>query len=146
LDLLQALSPPFESAPTISNGADTYPAPVYTRAEAYLAAGQGREAAAEFQKILDHSGVVVNCPSGALAHLGLARAYALQAGVGAGLVPARKGRPQGATLQPDALAKARAAYQDFFTLWKDADPDIPILKQARAKYDGLQKVGGSVGP
>ena len=149
LDRLQTLSSPFELAPTISNGADTYPAPVYTRAQAYLAAGLGREAAGEFQKILDHSGIVVNCPSGALARLGLARAYALEAGVGAPLVgalvpapiqsvPGREGHPQGAPLQPDALAKARNAYQDFFTLWKDADPDIPILKQAKAEYAKLQ--------
>jgi tetratricopeptide (TPR) repeat protein/predicted Ser/Thr protein kinase len=90
--------------------------PVFVRGEAYLAAHQGVEAAAEFQKILDHRGVVLNGPIGALAHLGLARAYALQA---------------------DA-AKARAAYQDFFTLWKDADPDIPVLKQAKAEYAKLQ--------
>jgi hypothetical protein len=144
LDRLQTLSSPFESAPTISNGADTYPAPVYTRAQAYLDAGLGREAAAEFQKILGHSGIVVNCPSGALARLGLARAYALQAGLPVAAVSDRrkKNGAQRAPLQPDALAKARGAYQDFFILWKDADPDIPILKQAKAEYDGLQKDGG----
>jgi tetratricopeptide (TPR) repeat protein len=138
LDRLQTLSSPFESAPTISNGADTYPAPVYTRALAYRAAGQGREAAAEFQKILDHPGIVVNCPSGALARLGLARAYAVVAGL------SRHGGNGGIKppLQPDALAKARGAYQDFFILWKDADPDISILKQAKAEYDGLEKDGG----
>ena len=72
----------------------------------------------------------------ALARLGLGRAYALEAGVKAGLVPVPPGRehPQGALLQQDALAKARAAYQDFLTLWKDADPDIPVLKQAKAEY------------
>jgi tetratricopeptide (TPR) repeat protein len=140
LDRLQALSSPLELAPTNTNGADTYPAPVYTRAEAYLAAGQGREAAAEFQKILDHSGIVVNCPSGALARLGLARAYALQAGPPVAAVSDRreKNGAQRAPLQPGALAKARNAYQDFFTLWKDADPDIPILKQAKAEYVKLQ--------
>jgi serine/threonine protein kinase/Tfp pilus assembly protein PilF len=90
--------------------------PVFVRGEAYLASHQGGEAAAEFQKILDHRGVVVNAPIGALAHLGLARAYALQG---------------------DA-AKARAKYQDFLTLWKDADPDIAVLKQARAEYAKLQ--------
>ena len=90
--------------------------PVYVRGEAYLAAHQGPEAAAEFQKILDHRGIVVNSPIGALAHLGLARAYALQGDT----------------------AKARAAYQDFLTLWKDADPDIPILQQARAEYAKLK--------
>ena len=90
--------------------------PVYLRGQAYLAAHQGSAAAAEFQKILDHSGVVVNEPIGALAHLGLGRAYALQ---GDG-------------------AKALAAYQDFLALWKDADPDIPILKEAKAEYAKLQ--------
>jgi hypothetical protein len=97
----------------------------------------GSRAAAEFQKFIDHRGLVLNFPWGALARLGLARAYALEAGVGAGLVPAQ-GRPQGAPLRPDALAKARAAYQDFLTLWKDADPDVPILKQAKAEYARLQ--------
>ena len=90
--------------------------PIYLRGEAYLAGRRGNEAAAEFQKILDHRGVVVNEPIAALAHLGLARAH---------------------TLQGDT-AKARAAYQDFLTLWKDADPDIPILKQAKAEYAKLQ--------
>jgi len=86
------------------------------RGETYLAAHQGSEAAAEFQKILDHRGIVVNEPIGALAHLGLARAYALQGD----------------------NAKAKAAYQDFLTLWKDADPDIPILKEAKAEYAKVQ--------
>jgi serine/threonine protein kinase/tetratricopeptide (TPR) repeat protein len=90
--------------------------PVYVRGEAYLAAHQGSEAAAEFQKILDHRGVVINQPIGALAHLQLGRAYVMEGDT----------------------AKARAAYQDFLTLWKDADPDIPILKQAKAEYAKLQ--------
>jgi len=90
--------------------------PVFVRGEAYLAAHQGSEAAAEFLKILDHPGTVVNQPIGALAHLGLARAYVLQGD----------------------SAKAKAAYQDFLTLWKDADRDIPILKQAKAEYAKLQ--------
>jgi predicted Zn-dependent protease len=90
--------------------------PVYVRGEAYLAARQGREAAAEVQKILDNRGLVVNQPIAPLAHLGLARAYA----------------SQGDT------ARAKAAYQDFLTLWKDADPDIPIYKQAKAEYARLQ--------
>jgi serine/threonine protein kinase/tetratricopeptide (TPR) repeat protein len=90
--------------------------PAYIRGQAYLGAGQGAAAAAEFQKILDHRGLVQNCPTGALAHLGLARAYALQ----------------------KETVKARAAYQDFLTLWKDADPDIPIYKQAQAEYAKLQ--------
>ena len=90
--------------------------PVFVRGEAYLAAHKGSEAAAEFRKILDHRGLVLNQPIGALAHLGLGRAYVLQ-----GDIP-----------------KAKAAYQDFLTLWKDADPDIPILKQAKAEYAKLQ--------
>jgi len=90
--------------------------PVFVRGEAYLAARQGNEAAAEFQKIIDHPGVVLNQPIGALAHLGLGRAYVLQ-----GNIP-----------------KAKAAYQDFLTLWKDADPDIPILRQAKDEYSKLQ--------
>jgi serine/threonine protein kinase len=90
--------------------------PVYLRGEAFLAEGDGREAAYEFQKILDHRGIVLNFPIAALAHLGLGRAYALAG---------------------DAT-KAKGAYEDFFTLWKDADPDIPILKQAKAEYAKLQ--------
>jgi eukaryotic-like serine/threonine-protein kinase len=89
--------------------------PIYVRGAAYLAAHQGNKAA-EFQKILDHRGIVLNEPIGALAHLQLGRAYAMQ----------------GDTL------KARVAYQDFLTLWKDADPDIPILKEAKAEYAKLQ--------
>jgi hypothetical protein len=88
---------------------------VYLRGEAYLAARQGTAARAEFQKILDHPGVVTNDLIGALAHLGLGRAY---------------------TLTGDS-AKAKTAYQDFFALWKNADPDIPILKQAKAEYAKL---------
>jgi serine/threonine protein kinase/tetratricopeptide (TPR) repeat protein len=121
--------------------------PAYLRGEAYLMLHDGKAAVAEFQKFIDHRGVVMNFPWGALARLGLARAYALEAGVGAPLVgalvpapiqtvPGREGHPQGAPLQ-DALAKARAAYQVFLTLWKDADPDIPILKQAKAEYAKL---------
>jgi eukaryotic-like serine/threonine-protein kinase len=90
--------------------------PVYVRGEAYLAVHQGSEAAVEFQKILDHRGIVLNEPIGALAHLQLGRAYAMEGDT----------------------AKARAAYQDFLTLWKDADSDIPILKQAKAEYAKLQ--------
>jgi serine/threonine protein kinase/tetratricopeptide (TPR) repeat protein len=118
--------------------------PVYVRGQAYLAAHEGAAAAAEFQKILGHPGVVVNEPIGALAQLGLGRAEALEAGVGTGLVPARRlsgaagGHPQEAPLQPDALAKARIDYQDFLALWKDADPDIPILKYAKAEYAKLK--------
>jgi len=100
--------------------------PVYVHAEAFLAAGQGSAAAAEFQKILDHSGLVWNCWTGALAHLGVARANALQAKAS-----------QGADADA-ARVRALAAYTDFLTLWKDADPDIPILQQAKAEYAKLQ--------
>ena len=90
--------------------------PVYVRAEAYLSAQQGQLAVAEFQKILDHRGLLWNCATGALGHVGLARAYVLQ----------------GDTV------KAKNAYQDFFALWKDADPDIPILIAAKSEYAKLQ--------
>jgi ATP/maltotriose-dependent transcriptional regulator MalT len=90
--------------------------PVYVRGKAYLAAHRGSEAADEFQKILKQRSIVQNEPIGALAHLGLARAYSMQGDT----------------------AKAKSAYQDFLALWKDADPDIPILKQAKAEYAKLQ--------
>jgi serine/threonine protein kinase/tetratricopeptide (TPR) repeat protein len=99
---------------------------VYVRGEAYLAAGQGSAAAAEFQKILDHSGIVWNCWTGTLARLGVARANALQSRTS-----------QGADADA-ARVRALAAYKDFLTLWKDADPDIPILKQAKAEYAKLR--------
>ena len=103
-----------ESYPQFQVGGSLYP--VYVRAQAYLLLHRGGEAAAEFQKIIDHRGILMNCPLGALARLGLARAYALQG----------------------QIAKSRSNYQDFFALWKDADPDIPILKQAKAEYAKLQ--------
>ncbi len=90
--------------------------PVFVRGEAYLAAHQGSEASAEFQNILDHRGVVINQPIGVLAHLQIGRAYVMQGDT----------------------AKAKTAYQDFLKLWKDADTDIPVLKQARAEYAKLQ--------
>ena len=88
--------------------------PVYVRGEAYLTAGQGSAATAEFQKILDHSGIVWNCWTGALAHLGVARGNALQSRTSQGADAAA------------ARVRAQAAYRDFLALWKDADPDIPI--------------------
>ncbi len=100
--------------------------PTYVRGEAYLAAGQGNAAAGEFHKILDHGGIVWNCWTGTLAHLGVARANALEAKTS-----------QGADADA-ARVRALAAYKDFLTLWKDADPDIPILKQAKAEYGKLQ--------
>ena len=90
--------------------------PAYLRGKAYLQMRQGKEAAAEFQRFIDHPGIVANSPLGPLARVGLARAYVFQGDV----------------------TKARAAYQDFLTLWKDADPDIPILKDAKAEYARLQ--------
>ena len=90
--------------------------PAYLRGQAYLQLRQGREAAAEFQRLIDHPGIVVNNPFGPLSRVGLARAYVLQGDT----------------------AKARAAYRDFLTLWKDADPDIPILQQAKAEYAKLR--------
>ena len=99
---------------------------VYIRGEAYLADGQGGAAAAEFQKIIDHSGIVWNCWTGALAHLGVARANALQA-------KTSKGADADA-----ARFRALAAYKNFLALWKDADPDIPILKEAKAEYARLK--------
>ena len=90
--------------------------PVYLRGQAYLQARQGKEAAAEFQKIIDHRGIVLNFPLGAMARLGLARAYALDGD----------------------RAKARVAYDDFLNLWKAADSNIPLLQQARAEYANVQ--------
>jgi eukaryotic-like serine/threonine-protein kinase len=114
-----ALEPslPYElggAPPNPQNNATLYPA--YLRGLAYLAQKNGPAAAAEFQKFLDHSGIVQNFLLGSLAHLQLARAYAMQG----------------------ATAKAKSAYQDFFVLWKDADHDIPILKEAKAEYAKLQ--------
>ncbi|MGA9389193.1 MAG: hypothetical protein WBV69_01985, partial [Candidatus Sulfotelmatobacter sp.] len=122
---LQAASPvEFGQIQFIHNVSCLYP--VYVRGEAYLAAGRGTAAAAEFQKIIDHSGMVWNCWTGALAHLGVARANALKASA-----------LQGADADA-ARVRALAAYKDFLTLWKDADTDIPILKQAKAEYAKLQ--------
>jgi eukaryotic-like serine/threonine-protein kinase len=129
LTTLQAASPiELGSIPFVVNISCLYH--VYVRGEAYLAAGQGGAAAAEFQKILDHSGIVWNCWTGALARLGVARANALQAKTFQG---------QGPGADADAArVRALAAYKDFLTLWKDADPDIPILKEAKAEYAKLQ--------
>jgi serine/threonine protein kinase/Flp pilus assembly protein TadD len=112
---LRAAAPYEFGQPTIGSSPTTL-YPVNVRGEAFLAAQQGHEATAEFQKILDHRGVVSFNPIGALAHLQLGRAYAMQGDT----------------------AKAKAAYQDFLTLWKDADPDIPIFIAAKAEYAKLQ--------
>jgi serine/threonine protein kinase/tetratricopeptide (TPR) repeat protein len=117
IEILQVAAPHDLGVPTVDFNAffgGLYP--VYVRGQAYLAAGQGAEAAAEFQKILDHRGIVAADSIGALAHLQLARTYAMEGDI----------------------SKARAAYEDFFALWKDADPDIPILKQAKAEHAKLK--------
>jgi len=93
-----------------------YVYPAYVRGQAYLLERKGIAAAAEFQKLLDHRGIVGNFVTGSLAHLQIGRAYAIAGD----------------------SAKAKAAYQEFFSTWKDADPDIPILKEAKAEYAKLQ--------
>jgi eukaryotic-like serine/threonine-protein kinase len=115
IDMLQAALPVELGEPLSTQGPPCLH-PAYLRGEAYLAAGQGNAAAAEFQKLIDHRGITWSCTTGALARLGLGRAYALAGD----------------------KTKARTAYQDFFALWKDADPDIPILKEAKAEYAKLQ--------
>ncbi len=119
VELLQTAIP-YEGGTTIEGGSEVLLGarnlhPAYVRGLAYLAAHQGGEAAREFQKILNHRGIVLCDPLGALARLQLGRAYALAGD----------------------KTKARSAYQDFLTLWKDADPDIPILKQAQAEHANL---------
>jgi len=114
LQSLEAAAPYELGEPPPTQEGTLYPA--YLRGQAYLLSHNGNAAAAEFQKLLDHRGIVVNFVTGALVRLQLARPYAMAAD----------------------SAKAKSAYQDFFALWKDADPDIPILKQAKAEYAKLQ--------
>jgi eukaryotic-like serine/threonine-protein kinase len=116
IELLQAAAP-YELGMLSGSAANSCLYPVYVRAEAYLSAQHGQLATAEFRKILDHHGLLWNCATGALAQLQIGRAYAMQGDT----------------------AKAKAAYQDFLTLWKDADPDIPILVAAKAEYAKLNK-------
>jgi len=135
ISLLDRASPPLEYGQIafLANISCLYP--TYIRGNAYLAAGQGAPAAAEFKKILDHGGIVWNCWTGALAHLGVARANALQARVSPGASP---GQSERSSADSDAARfRAIAAYKDFLALWKDADPDIPILKEAKAEYAKL---------
>jgi eukaryotic-like serine/threonine-protein kinase len=115
LEAIEGLRPasPYELG---EPGKGTPMMPVYLRGQAYLALHQGAQAASEFQRVLDNRGLAGNDPIGALAHLGLGRAYAMQG----------------------ETANARTAYQDFLTLWKDADPEIPILKQAKTEYAKLK--------
>ncbi|MGC1254825.1 MAG: protein kinase, partial [Candidatus Acidiferrales bacterium] len=115
IELLQA-AVPYELGMLSGSAASSCLYPVYVRGEVYLSTHQGNEAAAEFQKILDHHGLLWNYATGALAHLQIGRAYAMQGDI----------------------AKAKTAYQDFLTLWKDADPDIPILIAAKSEYAKLQ--------
>jgi Flp pilus assembly protein TadD len=114
IELLEVARPYEASGYALLAGTTLYPA--YVRGEAYLVLGDGGKAAAEFKKFLDHPGMVANCPLMALARLGVARAYVVAGDTG----------------------KAKAAYKDFLTLWKDADPEIPIYKQAKAEYAKLQ--------
>ena len=115
LESLDAVKP-YERGQLIGNLSYSCMIPVYFRADAYLAAKRGPQAFAEFQKLIDSRGVVGNCWSGALAHLGQGRAQALSGSTGA----------------------ARAAYQEFFALWKDADANVPILNSARTEFAKLK--------
>ena len=128
LKSLQPAVPPIEfgAVSFAANASGSCLYPTYFRGQAYLAAGQGNSAAAEFQKILDHNGIVWNCWTGVLAYLGRARANSLESNATHGV-------------DADA-ARVRAVsdYKRFLTLWKDADPDIPILKQAKAEYAKLR--------
>jgi tetratricopeptide (TPR) repeat protein len=124
IDEMQASLPiEFGQVPFLPNGTCLFSN--YIRGNAYLAAGQGKLAAAEFQKILDHGGMVWNCWTGSLARLGLARATALEAGTSKGADA------------DTARARALSAYKDFLSLWKDADPDIPVFRQAKSEYAKL---------
>jgi len=115
IEKLRAVAAPLDlSVP--SNAYDSCLYPIYLRGEADLAAGQGSAAAAEFQRVLDHRGLVWNCAVGALGHLELGRAYAMAGD----------------------KAKAKSEYQGFLTLWKDADADIPVLKEAKTEFAKLQ--------
>jgi hypothetical protein len=125
IESLQAVSPiELGQIAFVTNISCLYP--TYIWGVAYLASSRSKAAAAQFQKILEHGGIVWNCWTGSLARLGLARAYALEAKTS-----------QGADADA-ARVRALRAYKDFLTLWKDADPDIPILKEAKAEYAKLQ--------
>ena len=113
---LLSVASPYELGEPLQSPSHGTLYPVYVRGEAYLRVGDGEQAATEFQKLIDHRGIVTNFPLGALAHLQLGRAYALQGDT----------------------AKAKTAYQDFLTLWKDADLDVPILKEAKAESAKLR--------
>jgi hypothetical protein len=116
IELLQPSAPYELASPVAWSGLGGPMYPAFLRGEVYLQLRRGNDAAAEYQKIVDHPGFMLACPLMPLAHLGIARAYAMQGDT----------------------AKAKAAYQDFLTLWKDADPDIPIFVAAKAEYGKLQ--------
>ena len=116
IDMLR-VTVPYELAypdPTLVTGIFLYPA--FVRGEAYIREGRGKEAVTEFDKYLQYPGATVSCPLAALARLQLGRSYVLT----------------------HEVEKASAAYRDFLSLWKDADPDIPVLKQAKGEYARLQ--------
>ena len=115
IKLLEVAAPYEFSSPQAWSGLGGPLYPAYLRGSSYLLLHQGNAAATEFQKLVDHRGFMLTCPLRSLAHVGLARAYALQGDT----------------------AKARTAYDEFFALWKDADPDIPILREAKAEYAKL---------
>jgi serine/threonine protein kinase/tetratricopeptide (TPR) repeat protein len=126
IELLQRALPPIEYGQILFVNQVSCLYPTYIRGQAYLAAGQGKEAADEFQKVLDHSGITWNCWTGALAHLEVARANALQATKATGA-------------EADAArVRALGAYKTFLALWKDAAPDLPIYQQAKAEYAKIQ--------
>jgi hypothetical protein len=110
-----------QTASAMENGADCWYYPAYLRGEAYLMLRNGPSAAVEYRKLIEHPGIVWNTATGSLARLGLARALALEG----------------------SRNEALAAYEDFLTLWKDADPDVPILKRAQAEYTRLRLSGGT---
>jgi eukaryotic-like serine/threonine-protein kinase len=116
IPLLQPSAPYELASPVAWSGLGGPMYPAYLRGEAYLQLRQGNDAVAEYQKIVDHPGFMLACPLGALAQLGVARA----------------------SLMAGDRAKSRSYYQKFLTLWKDADPDIPILIAAKAEYAKLQ--------
>ena len=126
LSALQPAAPPIEYGQIAFITCMSCLQTTYLRGQAYLASGKGKEAAVEFQRVLDHSGIVWNCWTGALAQLGVARANVLQSKAS-----------QGAEADA-ARVRALAAYKQFLTLWREADPNIPILKEAKAEYAKLQ--------
>ena len=127
------------ASPQVST--NVLPYPIFLRGEAYLAAGLPDKAQVEFQKIFDHPGLAGNYLLGPLAHLDMGRAYAMEAGIPVMPIPGKPGASQYVRRsldQPDTLAKSRSAYQDFFSLWRDADVGVPILTRAQQEYRKLR--------